>query len=261
TVQELTEDLVKSALDNGGEDNVTVQFIQYGTRREARAVRPPQPAKPIPIPAAGPKNLPPQRQRAPRRTLAAFVISGIVVASFLVVYYVNSLKTAELDASKEIAGELRKELATIKASLEKATKRIEELEKQLTDEKQSARVSSGRLQKDLQDARAARDKAEKQAKDLTEQLAAEKQSAKGTAAKFDKELQAANTAKKNALTEANDLGQKLKGKERELQEAQKQLENLTKARKALPAQQETTPTKDASGNAPTPGAKSAPATK
>jgi len=35
TVQEVTDHLVKLALAKGGHDNVTVQFIQYGRRREA----------------------------------------------------------------------------------------------------------------------------------------------------------------------------------------------------------------------------------
>ncbi len=39
SVQELADDLVGLALDAGGQDNVTVQFIQYGDRREARAKR------------------------------------------------------------------------------------------------------------------------------------------------------------------------------------------------------------------------------
>jgi septal ring factor EnvC (AmiA/AmiB activator) len=36
TVQEIPKRLVKLALQKGGEDNVTVQFIQYGTRKEAQ---------------------------------------------------------------------------------------------------------------------------------------------------------------------------------------------------------------------------------
>jgi protein phosphatase len=36
TVQEIPDRLVKLALQKGGEDNVTVQFIQYGTRKEAQ---------------------------------------------------------------------------------------------------------------------------------------------------------------------------------------------------------------------------------
>jgi protein phosphatase len=36
TVQEIPERLVRLALQKGGEDNVTVQFIQYGTRKEAQ---------------------------------------------------------------------------------------------------------------------------------------------------------------------------------------------------------------------------------
>ena len=36
TVQEVPEHLVKLALQKGGEDNVTVQFVQYGTRQEVR---------------------------------------------------------------------------------------------------------------------------------------------------------------------------------------------------------------------------------
>jgi protein phosphatase len=43
TVQEIPERLVKLALQKGGADNVTVQFIQYGTRKEAQLTARKQP--------------------------------------------------------------------------------------------------------------------------------------------------------------------------------------------------------------------------
>jgi len=255
TVQEMAEKLVGLALEGGGQDNVTVQLIKYGARRATQAPRQTQPVAPAPKITATPGSIRPQGERPPRRTLTAVIFSVTLVGLFLIAYYVTTLKTAELDANREIASKLQKELETTSAALEKATARVGEIQGQLANEGRNAKSNMAKLQKELQEARAARDKAAKQAEELTRQLAAESKSVKTTTAKLQKELQDANAAKEKALTEAKGLRQKLDSKERELEQAKKQLEGLTKANKASPAQQETTPTKVPGGTPSTTGAR------
>jgi serine/threonine protein phosphatase PrpC len=254
-VQETAENLVRLALESGGQDNVTVQLIRYGARKETQAAKPSQPVTSIPKPAATPRPMQTHRQLLPRRTFAAIFISVAVMVLFLIAYYFTTVTTAELNATREITSKLQKELETTSAALEKATTRVEEMQGQLANEGRNAKSNIDKLQKDLQDARAARDKAAKHVEQLTGQLAAEQQSAKTNTAKLQKELQEANAAKEKALTEARGLRQKLDTKERELQESKKQLESPTNAKKASPAQQETTPNKVPTGTPPTTGAK------
>ena len=49
-VQQVTEELIELALEKGGEDNITVQLVQYGPRKEAQLIRK---TKPQPIPQLG----------------------------------------------------------------------------------------------------------------------------------------------------------------------------------------------------------------
>ena len=258
TVRETAENLVKLTLEKGGKDNVTVQLVQYGTKKEAPAAGPTIAVKPIPKPTAPLRRFPAQQKEAPRLKAAAFVIAGLVAAGFFVLYFWNTIKTAEFDATKGIATKLQKERDDANSAKEKAVKEMAELKGQLAEAGQSAKTTIGKLQKDLQDANAAKQKALKDAEQSKEQLAAFKQTAKATTDKIQKQLQAADAAKEKALTEAKVLRQQLAGKDMELQEARKQIQNLTKANKVSPAPQETTPTKEPSGTAPAAGAKEAP---
>jgi DNA repair exonuclease SbcCD ATPase subunit len=242
-------------LERGGQDNVTVQVVRYGARKDAQAAKQAIPENPVPKPTSTPPHTQAQREAPSRGVLAVIIIAVVIVVFFLVAYYFTTLKTAELDATREITSKLQKELETTSASLEKATKRVEEMQGQLATEGRNAKSNIGKLQKDLQEARASRDKAAKQVEELTKQLATEKQSVKAATAKLQKEVQEANASKEKALTEAKGLRQKLDSKERELQQAKKQLERLTTADQAPPAQQETTPTKGSSGTPPATGAR------
>jgi PPM family protein phosphatase len=217
-VRETAENLVKLALEKGGKDNVTVQLVQYGTKKEPPGARPTVAVKPIPKPTAPLGRFPAQPKGGPRLKAAAFVIAGIVAAGFLVLYFWNTIKT-ESNATKGIVTKLQKDLDDANAAKEKAVKEIAELKGQLADAKQSAKAATEKSQKDLQ---------------------------------------AVNVAKEKALTEAKVLRQQLAGKDIELQEARKQIQNLTKASKVSPAPQETTPTKEPSGAAPAAGAKEGP---
>jgi len=255
TVRETAENLVKLTLEKGGKDNVTVQLVQYGAKKETPAARPTIAVKPIPRPTAPLRRFPAQQKEPPRLKAAAFVIAGLVAAGFFVLYFWNTIKTAEFDATKGIVTKLQKELDDANAAKEKAVKEMAELKGQLAEAGQSAKTSIGKLQKDLQDANAAKQRALKDGDELKGQLVAVKQSAKATTDKIQKQLQAADVAKEKALTEAKVLRQQLDGKDLELQEARKQIQNLTKANKVSPAPQETTPAKGPTGTAPAAGAK------
>lgn len=255
TVRETAENLVKLTLEKGGKDNVTVQLVQYGTKKEAPAARPTIAVKPIPRPTAPLRRFPAQQKEPPRLKAAAFVIAGLVAAGFFVLYFWNTIKTAEFDATKGIVTKLQKDLDDANAAKDKAVKEMAELKGQLAEAGQSAKTSIGKLQKDLQDANTAKQRALKDGDELKGQLAAVKQSAKATTDKIQKQLQAADAAKEKALTEAKVLRQQLDGKDLELQEARKQIQNLTKANKVSPAPQETAPAKGPTGTAPAAGAK------
>lgn len=255
TVRETAENLVKLTLEKGGKDNVTVQLVQYGTKKEAPAARPTIAVKPIPSPTTPLRRFPAQQKEPPRLKAAAFVIAGLVAAGFFVLYFWNTIKTAEFDATKGIVTKLQKDLDDANAAKDKAVKEMAELKGQLAEAGQSAKTSIGKLQKDLQDANTAKQRALKDGDELKGQLAAVKQSAKATTDKIQKQLQAADAAKEKALTEAKVLRQQLDGKDLELQEARKQIQNLTKANKVSPAPQETTPAKGPTGTAPAAGAK------
>jgi protein phosphatase len=258
TVRETAENLVKLTLEKGGKDNVTVQLVQYGTKKEAPAARPTIAVKPMPKPTAPLRRFPAQQKEPPRLKAAAFVSAGIVAAGFFVLYFWNTIKTAEFDATKGIVIKLQKELDEANAAKEKAVKEMAALKGQLAEAGQSAKTTFGKLQKDLQDANVAKQRALKDGEQSREQLAALKQSAKATTDKMQKQLRAADAAKEKALTEAKVLRQQLDGKDLELQEARKQIQNLTKANKVSPAPQETTPAKGPTGTAPAAGAKEAP---
>lgn len=258
TVRETTENLVKLALEKGGNDNVTVQLVQYGTKKEAPAARPTIAVKPIPKPAAPLRRLPAQQKGAPRRKAAAFVIAGIAAAGFFALYHWNTTKSAEFNATMGTVSKLQKDLEATSAAREEAVKEIAELKEQLAATGRAAKATMGKLEKDLLAANAAKEKALKDVEDLKGRLATAGQSAKTTADKMQKDLQAANTVKEKALTEAKVLRQQLEGKDLELQEARKQIQNLTKANKVSPTPQETTPTKVPSGTAPAADAKEAP---
>lgn len=255
TVRETAENLVKLTLEKGGKDNVTVQLVQYGTKKEAPAARPTIAVKPIPRPTAPLRRFPAQQKEPPRLKAAAFVIAALVAAGFFVLYFWNTIKTAEFDATKGIVTKLQKDLDDANAAKDKAVKEMAELKGQLAEAGQSAKTSIGKLQKDLQDANTAKQRALKDGDELKGQLAAVKQSAKATTDKIQKQLQAADAAKEKALTEAKVLRQQLDGKDLELQEARKQIQNLTKANKVSPAPQETAPAKGPTGTAPAAGAK------
>ena len=254
TVRETAENLVKLTLEKGGKDNVTVQLVQYGARKEAPAARPTIAVKPMPKPTAPLQRFPAQQKEPPRLKAAAFVIAGIVAAGFFVLYFWNTIKTAEFDATKGIATKLQKELDDANAAKEKAVKEMAQLKGQLAEAGQSAKTTADNLRKDLRTANADKETTLKDGVELKKQLAA----AKTASEKLQKEVQAANAAKEKALTEAKVLRQQLDEKERDLQQVRKQLESLTKANRVPPVPQDTTPAKGPTGTAPAGGAKEGP---
>ena len=174
-VREIPDRLVELALQKGGEDNVTVQFIQYGTRKEAQSIK----AK-----APGKKNLvsAPKQRRPLSQAAAAFVLGAAISAA---VFYgclqglesdfrksESALRT-ELDNKKESLGKAEKELAStrlnqvqkeldnikakdaegqvtqLKKKLKEEKKVRKQLQKQLDTSKKTANIKIGELEKEL----------------------------------------------------------------------------------------------------------------
>ncbi|MGH7927421.1 MAG: Stp1/IreP family PP2C-type Ser/Thr phosphatase, partial [Candidatus Binatia bacterium] len=99
TVKETTEDLVRLALEKGGKDNVTVQLIQYGAKKDAQALRQTAPVNPVPQVASTPQ---PFRARwSPRLTVAVLVLVAVMAAGSFVLYYRSSQNKVALDEAKK----------------------------------------------------------------------------------------------------------------------------------------------------------------
>ena len=136
-VREIPDRLVELALQKGGEDNVTVQFIQYGTRKEAQPITAKAPEKKKSVSAPKPRR--PLSQAA-----AAFVFGAAISAA---VFY-GYLHVQESDFRKNESA-LRTELDNKKESLGKAEKAGKQLQKQLDTSKKTANIKIGELEKEL----------------------------------------------------------------------------------------------------------------
>jgi PPM family protein phosphatase len=241
--QEITTRLVNLALQKGGRDNVTVQFIQYGPRKEPPPVQAPNPAKPTTAtavvnagghseqgnPRSEARPVEPAKIEKPAtitptkpsfysfRTVAALILGAAIAA--LGFYIFLSTRTSELEAANESISKLQKELENTKTANDNAGKELEDLKRQLGPAKQTAKTIE-KLQKELQDAKAAHKNATKEAEDLKRQVVLAGQSAKATAEK----LQKSETARKNAEKNAEGLKRQVDEKERELQETKKQIQ-------------------------------------
>ena len=204
TVQEIPERLVQLALQKGGEDNVTVQFIQYGPRKEAQARRTKKLKKPPPARAR-------QAQRPLLRMAAAFVVGGAIVAVGLYEYWpaaklmlgmtrprqeLEAANTAKTNAENDVKT-LQEELGTVKAAKAKADEDVKELQGKLkaADATRIKAESDGKkLQGELETAKAAKAKADDDVKKLQRELKtaeAAKTEAENAAKKAQEELAAA----------------------------------------------------------------------
>jgi len=251
TVQETTEKLVRLALERGGQDNVTVQLIRYGARKEAQSVRQTQPVAALPKAETAPSGTSARPKQWPPRAVLVCAIAGLVAVSLASLsFFFNPKSAPEQQVPPAASNAPEKEGATVDRGTPESSKQSADT-KNSKGGIENAEANVAKLQKELEEARAAKAKAAQRADELERQLAAEKKSAKEATGKLQKQLQDAVAAKENALTEVKGLRQKLDGKERELKEAKKRTESRTKSNQTTPAQQpETTSSKAPGGTSP-----------
>ena len=161
TVQEIPERLVQLALQKGGEDNVTVQFIQYGIRKEAQPHRTKELEKPTLVKAMG--------VRRPSFPLAAALVLGVAIVA---VGFYEYWPADKVDPGIE---QLKQRLAaaeTAKTKAEDDTKKLQGELEAAKAEKTKAEDDVKNLQGELKTAEAAKKKAEDDAKKSQGELAA-----------------------------------------------------------------------------------------
>jgi PPM family protein phosphatase len=180
TSQEITTRLVDLALQKGGRDNVTVQFIQYGPRKAPASVEPAKPEKtatatavvsassPSGQPSARSEGRPAESIRLGKpatipaskpgffsfRTVAALILGAAISASGLYVFM-----------NQRMAG-FQGQLEETKNAGALSETKVKELERQLAHADQSGNKSSSKLQKELEETKTARVRAENRVKEL-----------------------------------------------------------------------------------------------
>src|SRR5215469_8658481 len=229
TSQEIVARLVNLALQKGGKDNVTVQFIQYGPRKAQQPVESPNPEKPITatavVGASSALAQPSERSEArplestkiekpttitPTRpgfysfhTLAALIVGAAISASGLYAFM-----------NKRMV-EFQEQLEETKTARARAEKRVKELEAQ-----------GSKLQKELDETKTAMGRADKETNRLKAQLAQAEQSTNKITSKLQKDLDEARTAKAKAETQTSGLKRQLEEKERQLEAANSEIRSL-----------------------------------
>jgi protein phosphatase len=183
-VQEIPERLVKLALEKGGADNVTVQFIQYGTRKEARL--------------STPKLLRPVFQMA-----AACVLGTAISAAGFYAYSQGRLSSMGVELNKKI---------------EEQDKKIKDLEAQRVTADQSSNTKIGTLQKQLDEAKRKEDDLQKQLGEATAKVG-KSQKESGEARRKEEDAQ---KRLEEATARASKLQKQLDEAKRKEEDAQKQ---------------------------------------
>jgi PPM family protein phosphatase len=259
--QEITTRLVNLALEKGGRDNVTVQFIQYGPRKEPPPVEPPNPARPTTatavVSASGHSEKANQGSEARPVEPAKIEKPATVTPSrpdFFLFYTIGALILGAAISASGLYAFMNKRMAGFQGQLEE-TKHAKVLaEEEVKSLRESANKSVSKWRKELEETKTARVRAENRAKELETDLK-KTEIAKTKAEKRVKDLETdvtktrdtlkkAETAQKNAEKKVKDLETEvskirddfkkiqaaktkvetdLKEKERELQEAKKQI--------------------------------------
>ena len=236
TSQEITTRLVNLALEKGGRDNVTVQFIQYGPRKEPPAI-PLNPAKPITATAVGGASSPIARPkpRGDEPTIESTKIDKppVMSASKSRPYSFHAAVAFVLGAAISASGfyVLRsKEMAGI----EGVNKQLEETknaralaEEEVKSFKETASKSVSKWQKELEEAKTARGLAEKEVKKAEGQLA----QVKAEVSKLQNELKRSEAAKKTVETNVTDMKQQLAQSAKAVGKLQEELKKSEAAKK------------------------------
>ncbi len=135
TVQEVPRRLVDLALKKGGEDNVTVQFIQYGIRKEAL------PAEPIPQEQISRVNATPQRHPLIQKGFVFILLAAISAVGFI--GYSNLQLRRENDKLGNDLDLLQQELEVAENEKDRAEQYLNALASQLniSDQDQESALS------------------------------------------------------------------------------------------------------------------------
>jgi hypothetical protein len=185
-VQEIPDRLVKLALEKGGEDNVTVQFIQYGTRPETHP--------------SAPRFLPPILQ-----TVVVFALGAVLSAAAFALYLPvvesafkakESTLTAtftqkqveleeteqqlahaqsERDTQRETSEKLTRDIAELSRQVDDKDRKIAEISHKLDDERENNKKQRGMTQTQLEKTRDELTTVKKKLRDAEQELAATRQ--------------------------------------------------------------------------------------
>jgi cell division protein FtsL/sulfur transfer complex TusBCD TusB component (DsrH family) len=219
TVQAIPEQLMGLAMQAGGEDNVTVQFIQYGQRKEA---------------LSGPRatqNLAitkPDRSRPAYITTAAVLLLFAAFGAVAHTYVARKLKAIEnqMIAAKD---KFENNVNNLIERLQGSTIQIMDLQYQLAAVTESSNSSTVTLTGKLGEANAAKVEAAKQVSELQNKLRMAgdaKDNAESLASQLEQQLRTAKAEKKvtrietdNLLTQLEKAEIKISNLEAELREA------------------------------------------
>jgi len=167
TVQEIPERLVRLALQKGGEDNVTVQFIQYGTRKEAQLT-----AR--------------KRWRFWLQLIAAFVLGVAISAAGFYQLQERRLRDIESQLTAKWQ-ESQKELNITREKLQQAQTDLDNQAKQLEEISTKGKVDKNNIEGKLRDTEKERDNFKRQLEDSQKLL----KSTGGESAEIKKKLKEA----------------------------------------------------------------------
>jgi PPM family protein phosphatase len=176
-VQEIPDQLMKLALQKGGEDNITVQFIQYGTRPETHR--------------RAPGFLPPLFQM-----IAVFALGAVLSAAAFALYLpvvengfkakestlITTLtqKQAELEETKVQLARVQNEQDIQRETSEKLTRAIEEKSRQVDDKDNTISEISKKLDDERGNSKKQRGITQNQPDKTRDELAAVKKKLKDT---------------------------------------------------------------------------------
>jgi len=261
TSQEIVTRLVNLALQKGGKDNVTVQFIQYGPRKAQQPVESPNPEKPITatavVGASSALAQPSERSEArplestkiekpttitPTRpgfysfhTVAALIVGAAISASGLYAFMNKRMVEfqGQLEETKTARARAEEEMKSLKESASKSViKWQKELEETKTARARAEKrvkeleAQGSKLQKELDETKTAMGRADKETNRLKAQLAQAEQSTNKITSKLQKDLDEARTAKAKAETQTSGLKRQLEEKERQLEAANSEIRSL-----------------------------------
>jgi len=220
TAQETAAQLVALALQKGGKDNVTVQFVQYGPRKEQPRVEAAKPAQPAAA-VAGTRNTAPfpestKTDESANKTVLTskshhysfYMVAAIALAAVLtaLVFY--------LFLDRKVAGPESSSNSELKTNPQSASKTQQELE-------QGANQKKAKEEDDPKRQRAAEKESASKATKLSEELKkseSARETAEAEVGRVKSELRKADIARKNAEANAEQLKRQLE-KERALKAA------------------------------------------